>query len=80
MEFGPYKNLKQVVSIAEKPAEAFMILTNILKKMEEKMEYMKCRHYTNVVETNIKERYFIIVDEGAELCPDKSMKKKSKGY
>ena len=26
-----------------------------------------------MVETNIKERYFIIVDEGAELCPDKSM-------
>lgn len=75
LEFGPYKNLKQVVSIAEKPTEAFMILTNILKKIEEKMEYMKGRHYTNVVETNIKERCFIIVDEGAELCPDKSMKK-----
>ena len=36
---------------------------------------MKEHHYTNVVETNIKERYFIIVDEGAELCPDKSMNK-----
>ena len=36
---------------------------------------MKERHYTNVVETNIRERYFIIVDEGAELCPDKSMSK-----
>lgn len=39
------------------------------------MQYMKDRHYTNVVETSIKERSFIIVDEGAELCPDKSMKK-----
>ncbi|KAB2419281.1 MULTISPECIES: FtsK/SpoIIIE domain-containing protein [Bacillus cereus group] len=75
LEFGPYKNLKQIVSIAEKPVEAFMILKDILEKMEEKMQYMKDRHYTNVVETNIKERYFIIVDEGAELCPDKSMKK-----
>src|SRR5690242_18873894 len=67
LEFGPYKNLKQIVSIAEKPIEAFMVLNNILKKMEEKMQYMKDRHYSNVVETNIKERYFIIVDEGAEL-------------
>ncbi|OOR14445.1 cell division protein FtsK [Bacillus cereus] len=75
LEFGPYKNLKQIVSIAEKPTEAFMVLNDILEKMEEKMQYMKDRHYTNVVETNIKERYFIIVDEGAELCPDKSMKK-----
>lgn len=74
LEFGPYKNLKQVNSVAEKPIEAFMVLSNILRKMEEKMQYMKARHYTNVVETNIKERYFIIVDEGAELCPDKSMK------
>ncbi|WP_306007424.1 FtsK/SpoIIIE domain-containing protein [Bacillus sp. MMSF_3353] len=75
LEFGPYKNLKQVDSVAEKPIEAFMVLNNILRKMEETMLYMKARHYTNVVETNMKERYFIIVDEGAELCPDKSMKK-----
>lgn len=75
LEFGPYKNLKQVDSVAEKPIEAFMVLSDILRKMEEKMQYMKARHYTNVVETNMKERYFIIVDEGAELCPDKSMKK-----
>ena len=32
LEFGPYKNLKQVVSIAEKPAEAFMILTTIFSR------------------------------------------------
>lgn len=75
LEFGPYKNLKQVDSVAEKPIEAFMVLSDIVRKMEEKMRYMKARHYTNVVETDMKERYFIIVDEGAELCPDKSMKK-----
>lgn len=75
LEFGPYQNLKQVESIAEKPIQAFQVLNTILEKMEEKMFYMKERHYTNVVETNIKERHFIIVDEGAELCPDKSMGK-----
>ncbi|KXY21210.1 FtsK/SpoIIIE domain-containing protein [Bacillus sp. FSL K6-0067] len=75
LEFGPYKNLKQVDSVAEKPIEAFMVLSDILREMEEKMQYMKAMHYTNVVETDMKERYFIIVDEGAELCPDKSMKK-----
>ncbi|HFJ9285045.1 TPA: FtsK/SpoIIIE domain-containing protein [Bacillus toyonensis] len=73
LEFGPYTNVKQVESIAEKPIEAFQVLSMILKRMEEKMLFMKGHHYTNVVETNIKERYFIIVDEGAELCPDKSM-------
>ncbi|AZJ21527.1 cell division protein FtsK [Bacillus wiedmannii bv. thuringiensis] len=73
LEFGPYTNVKQVESIAEKPIEAFQVLSMILKRMKEKMLFMKGHHYTNVVETNIKERYFIIVDEGAELCPDKSM-------
>lgn len=75
LEFGPYQNIKQIESIAEKPREAFQILRTILDKMEEKMLFMKSQHCTNVVETNIKERYFIIVDEGAELCPDKSMDK-----
>lgn len=75
LEFGPYQNIKQVESIAEKPVEAFQVLHTILKKMEEKMLFMKEHHYTNVVETNIRDRYFIIVDEGAELCPDKNMSK-----
>ncbi|MGR5985147.1 FtsK/SpoIIIE domain-containing protein [Bacillus cytotoxicus] len=76
LEFGPYRNLKQVESIAETPLEAFKVLNDIHEKMADKMWYMKEKHYTNVVETNIKERYFIIVDEGAELCPDRSMDKK----
>ncbi|EOA3904489.1 FtsK/SpoIIIE domain-containing protein [Bacillus cytotoxicus] len=76
LEFGPYSYLKQIHSVAEAPFEAFNVLNCILEKMEEKMLYMKEKHFTNVVETDIKERYFIIVDEGAELCPDRSMDKK----
>lgn len=75
LEFGPYSKLKQVDEVAETPAEAFNILEKVREKMVEKMIYMKEKHYTNVVETGIKERFFIIVDEGAELCPDKSMEK-----
>ncbi|MFB5556711.1 FtsK/SpoIIIE domain-containing protein [Bacillus cytotoxicus] len=76
LEFGPYSHLKQIHSVAEAPFEAFNVLNYILEKTEEKMLYMKEKHFTNVVETDIKERYFIIVDEGAELCPDRSMDKK----
>ncbi|MCU5600363.1 FtsK/SpoIIIE domain-containing protein [Bacillus wiedmannii] len=75
LEFGPYSKLKQVDQVAETPTEAFNILEKVREKMVEKMIYMKEKHYTNVVETGIKERFFIIVDEGAELCPDKSMEK-----
>ena len=31
LEFGPYQNVKQVESIAEKPMEAFQVLSIILK-------------------------------------------------
>lgn len=31
---------------------------------------MKNNGYTNIVDTHIKKRTFIIVDEGAELSPD----------
>ena len=79
LEFGPYQNVKQVESIAEKPMEAFQVLSIILKKWK-KNAFMKEHHYTNVVETNIRERYFIIVDEGAELCPDKSMSRERQNY
>ncbi|CAM4363954.1 cell division protein FtsK [Bacillus manliponensis] len=75
LEFGPYQNLKQVISVAEKPDYTFHVLLSIVKEMEKVMKYMKVEQYTNVVETNIKDRYFIVVDEGAELCPDRSMKK-----
>ncbi|MFJ8521372.1 FtsK/SpoIIIE domain-containing protein [Bacillus cereus] len=75
LEFGPYRKLKQVNQVAETPTEAFNVLEKVRDKMVEKMIYMKEKHYTNVVETGIKERFFIIVDEGAELCPDKSMEK-----
>ncbi|WP_035430836.1 FtsK/SpoIIIE domain-containing protein [Bacillus sp. UNC322MFChir4.1] len=75
LEFGPYRNLKQVEHVAETPYETLEVLQIILAKMEEKMQYMKKKRFTNVVETPIKERHFIIVDEGAELCPDKNMSK-----
>ncbi|KAB7635303.1 FtsK/SpoIIIE domain-containing protein [Bacillus sp. B3-WWTP-C-10-D-3] len=78
LEFGPYKNLQQVEQVAETPVQAFVVLENILKKMEEKLKYMKENRYTNVVETTEKERFFVIVDEGAELCPDRSMKEKQR--
>ena len=36
LEFGPYKNLKQIVSIAEKPIEAFMVLRIFLRRWKRK--------------------------------------------
>ena len=45
LEFGPYTNVKQVESIAEKPIEAFQVLSMILKRMEEKCFYERTPLY-----------------------------------
>lgn len=36
LEFGPYQNIKQVESIAERPIEAFQVLTVILKRWKKR--------------------------------------------
>ena len=58
LEFGPYSKLKQVDQVAETPTEAFNILEKVREKMLEKMIYMKEKHYTNVVETDIKSGFY----------------------
>ncbi|MCP8970587.1 FtsK/SpoIIIE domain-containing protein [Ectobacillus ponti] len=78
LEFGRYRHLKQVKGIAETPEEAFLTLQYIVGLMIEKMELMKAQHLSNVVESNMPGRIFVIVDEGAELCPGKGMPAKKK--
>lgn len=75
LEFHRFRNLKQVAGIAETPEEAHALLLHIMEDMERKRAYMKEKHYTNITETSIKERTFVIIDEGAELCPSKGMPK-----
>jgi S-DNA-T family DNA segregation ATPase FtsK/SpoIIIE len=73
LEFHRYRNLKQVAGVAETPEQAHEMLRQIEEDMLNKMMFMKEHFYTNITETSVKERIFVIIDEGAQLCPSKSM-------
>ncbi|MEB9681392.1 cell division protein FtsK [Bacillus thuringiensis serovar pingluonsis] len=73
LEFSEFSNLKQVVEVADSVEKAHRVLENIMRKIEERGKLMKANGYKNIVETKEKDRYFIIVDEGAVLAPAKGL-------
>lgn len=86
LEFGRYESLKQIEAVAAGPHEALAILSYItnefpdVKKgqdygiMEKEYVEFRSKGISNVVDTKIKKRKFIIVDEGAQLAPGQFMK------
>ncbi|EZP74984.1 DNA translocase FtsK [Parageobacillus genomosp. 1] len=75
LEFDRYLDLKQVLDVASDPIEAFECLTSIKVLLEQKMAEFKRNGWSNVVNTPIQKRTFIIVDEAAQLVPEKFMEK-----
>lgn len=75
VEFYRYRNLKQVKMVATNVEETYELLSTVLRNMEiEKMLYRN-NGWTNVVETPIKERTFVIIDEAGDLVPEGFMDK-----
>ncbi len=54
------------------------MLIRVREKMVKQIEMMKKSYFTNIIDTSIKERCFIIVDEGANLCPTQGLPKKQR--
>lgn len=73
LEFSEYKKLQQVEFIAETPEQAHAMLIKVMEKMSGHGKYMKERGIKNIVHTKEKDRYFIVVDEGAVLAPSKGL-------
>ncbi|PEJ97074.1 FtsK/SpoIIIE domain-containing protein [Bacillus wiedmannii] len=73
LEFNEFRNLKQVVEVADSVEKAHRVLEKIMEKIEERGKLMKDNGYKNIVETKEKDRFFIIVDEGAVLAPAKGL-------
>ncbi|MBM6647120.1 FtsK/SpoIIIE domain-containing protein [Bacillus sp. RIT 809] len=78
LEFSPYEDLFQVVEVAENPERALEMLGRVREKMIKQIEMMKKSYFTNIIDTSIRERCFIIVDEGANLCPTQGLPKKQR--
>ncbi|MBT2215813.1 hypothetical protein KK120_08625 [Virgibacillus dakarensis] len=78
LEFGWYGRLKQVNQVASNVNEAYALLSSVLKDIKTDMSNFKQNGYTNVLDTNISIRKFIIIDEAAELVPGSHLDKEEK--
>lgn len=70
LEFNRYFDLPQVKALATNVFEAEKVLEHITNEIKEQQLVFKQNGYTNIVDTPIKSRTIIIVDEGAELAPN----------
>lgn len=80
LEFYKYKSLPQVKDVACDVFESAALLGTITDDLKKREVFFRSNGYTNISETPIKKRTFIIVDEGAELSPDIVKTKKAKEY
>jgi|SRR5690625_218281 len=67
LEFGRYAKLKQVREIADDVEKANTTLDRLLSDMDNDMASFKRRGYNNILNTGIKRRTYIVIDEAAEL-------------
>lgn len=70
LEFSRYKNLKQVKNVTSGIKETYHLLNKIEKMIRKDMQFFKDKGHSNILDTSIKTRTFIVVDEGAELTPE----------
>ncbi|WP_028390627.1 FtsK/SpoIIIE domain-containing protein [Bacillus cihuensis] len=70
LEFGKYIGLPQVKAVASDVFEAAEVLNEIVANLKMQEKNFRKVGYTNIVDSPIKKRTFVIVDEGAELSPN----------
>ncbi|WP_407270576.1 FtsK/SpoIIIE domain-containing protein [Radiobacillus sp. PE A8.2] len=69
LEFGKYEKLEQVREVAGTPEEALKMLNGLKDRYDKVMDYFHDNDLSNIVETDIKKRIFVIVDEANRLVP-----------
>jgi DNA segregation ATPase FtsK/SpoIIIE, S-DNA-T family len=70
LEFSRYENLKQVKGFASDEAEALEVLSGLVDIMQHEYVRFRKNRISNIVDTDIKKRRFIIIDEAAQLTPE----------
>jgi DNA segregation ATPase FtsK/SpoIIIE, S-DNA-T family len=79
LEFYKYKAFEQVREVACDVKESVQVLDSLLEELDKREKYFKDKGITNIVDTDIKKRTFIFIDEGADLSP-KIVPKSDKQY
>jgi energy-coupling factor transporter ATP-binding protein EcfA2 len=70
-ELGPFRNLKQTLKFGRSPKEAKIILEEIQKEMNKKLDLLFEKGLNNVSKLGQKYRDFVIIDEAADIADDK---------
>jgi S-DNA-T family DNA segregation ATPase FtsK/SpoIIIE len=78
LEFSQYAELPQVKGVAGNYIEAFMMAFYLHNLLEQDLKFFKAHGIRNIVDSKIKRRRFIIVDEAAQLAAEKFMTQKVK--
>ncbi|WP_242224442.1 FtsK/SpoIIIE domain-containing protein [Bacillus cereus group sp. BfR-BA-01380] len=69
LSFNRYRFLNQVESIAKNPTESLDVLRELQNKLNERNEYLLENGYEDIKEAGDPTRYFVIVDEAADIAP-----------
>lgn len=69
LSFNRYRFLNQVESIAKNPEEALETLRELQTKLNDRNEYLLEKGYEDIKEAGDPTRYFVIVDEAADMTP-----------
>lgn len=80
LEFYKFKSLPQVKEVACDVYESAELLDEITQDLKKREYDFREKGYSNIIDTPIKKRTFIFVDEGAELSPAIVKDKQSKKY
>lgn len=82
LEFYKYKKAfpQQVKEVACDVFESAQVLNDLTEELKEREMMFREKGYTNIIDTPIKKRTFIIVDEGAELSPNIVKDRNSKKF
>lgn len=78
VELCDYEGIQQTESIAYEPEEALETLQAAYKKMRSMQQRVRASGKKNVQQANIKDRYFIIIDEVGELNPHEAVTREEK--
>src|SRR5690625_4552209 len=60
VEFYKYRNIRQVKEVATNVGETHDLLVTVIKKLEAQKKYYRDNGWSNVVETPVKTRTFVI--------------------
>ncbi|MBD8138495.1 AAA family ATPase [Bacillus sp. CFBP 13597] len=71
LAFKRFRNLEQVKGLAKNPIEAYELLTVAQSKLNERINFLFNHDYEDVKEAGFSDRYFIVIDEAADISDSK---------